>query len=245
MSRTTVDDWKKIGDSEPFFGVLSAEKFLSANLTEEIIEQIYASGKRDIDFVVDILTATQGEFAPAVGLDVGCGVGRLTCPMASHCGRVIGLDVSPGMIAQARREVARRRLDNIVFAEGVDQLPRVDWINSYIVFQHIVPREGYALLAGLLDLLNPGGFLSVQITYAHDSRDRTILDKDVAAYRFDGETMTVLATASPVVGQMSMYDYDMNRVLFDLARRGLTRLTLHATDHGGAHGFWIFGRRDG
>ena len=36
-------------------------------------------------------------------LDVGCGTGNLTAEIAGHCGRIVGVDSSPQMIEQARR----------------------------------------------------------------------------------------------------------------------------------------------
>jgi SAM-dependent methyltransferase len=49
-------------------------------------------------------------------LDVGCGIGRLGAALSPRVAEVIGLDVSPGMIAQARRRCAG--LANLRFAVG-------------------------------------------------------------------------------------------------------------------------------
>ena len=42
----------------------------------------------------------------AAVLDLGCGMGRVAAALAPHCRTVLGLDVSPGMIAEARRRHA-------------------------------------------------------------------------------------------------------------------------------------------
>ncbi|WP_158746645.1 class I SAM-dependent methyltransferase [Acidisphaera sp. L21] len=36
-------------------------------------------------------------------LDFGCGIGRIAEALAPHCHSILGLDVSPGMISEARR----------------------------------------------------------------------------------------------------------------------------------------------
>ncbi|HEY8612964.1 MAG TPA: methyltransferase domain-containing protein [Roseomonas sp.] len=36
-------------------------------------------------------------------LDLGCGIGRVSVALAGHCRSVLGLDVSPGMVAEAHR----------------------------------------------------------------------------------------------------------------------------------------------
>jgi hypothetical protein len=39
---------------------------------------------------------------------------------------------------------------------------------------------------------------------------------------------------------MSMFDYDLGRVLALMTMRGCGPFWLEPTDHGGVHGFWIF-----
>jgi SAM-dependent methyltransferase len=43
-------------------------------------------------------------------LDVGCGIGRWSCRLAARGARVTGIDLSPTMIAEARRRAASRGL---------------------------------------------------------------------------------------------------------------------------------------
>ncbi|WP_020418225.1 class I SAM-dependent methyltransferase [Amycolatopsis sp. ATCC 39116] len=49
--------------------------------------------------VFDLLAA---EFPLGRVLDLGCGTGQLTVPMAARAGAVIGMDPSPDMLAHAR-----------------------------------------------------------------------------------------------------------------------------------------------
>jgi trans-aconitate methyltransferase len=244
MARDTNLDWQKIGSSEPWWGVLTAEKFLKANLTPAVIEEFYQTGVREIREIAEYLADRFDVFRPMVGLDFGCGPGRLAFAMGPYCQSVIGFDISPAMLAEAERRKTAGGVSNVHFQSDLHETQRVDWINSYIVFQHIAPRVGLPILEGLLQRLNLGGFISIQLTYFHDSRHLTEVTRDVAAYTFDGERMKVLADASLELGAMEMYDYDLNSVFRLLDRYGLGDVQVRQTDHGGCHGVWLFGRKD-
>lgn len=51
-------------------------------------------------------------------LDVACGPGACTLAFAERCGRAVGLDPSPELIARAREEAARRGAANVAFTVG-------------------------------------------------------------------------------------------------------------------------------
>jgi SAM-dependent methyltransferase len=242
MARDTEDDWKTIGESEPWFGVLSAPKFLSANLTEQAKADFYDQGVSEIDWVLSNIEAQDPSFAPRTGLDFGSGLGRLSFAMATKCAQVTGIDIAPGMRAEAERQRVERGIQNVQFLETAPQGQSFDWINSYIVLQHIVPAKGYEILRELLGSLAPGGWTSIQLTFAHDYRDLTSLQRDTYAFAYDGERAVALEFRHTPVGEMSMYDYDMNKVLFIFARAGIGTIKLVHTDHGGVHGFWIFAK---
>ncbi len=53
--------------------------------------------------IVDWLVAAGLARAGTRVLDVGCGIGRIAAGLAPHVGSVLGLDVSPGMVAEAQR----------------------------------------------------------------------------------------------------------------------------------------------
>lgn len=243
MARDTSADWEAIGAKEPWFGVLSAPEFLQQNLTEEAKNKFYELGRRDVAEVVDTLQTHFPPFAPKIGADFGSGLGRLTFAMATHCESVYGIDLSRGMRDEAAHQAETRGFANVSFVPSLPSDVSVDWINSYIVMQHILPRTGYDILRNLLASLNPRGHVSIQVTFAHDIRDTSTLLRDILSWRFDGETMTTIEERGYAPGEMSMYDYDMNKVLMLAARAGIRELFLRHTDHGGVHGFWIFGRK--
>ena len=244
MVRDTEEDWKMLGDTEPWYGVLSAPEYLKQNINDEAKEKFYAHGRSDIAWVKDALEGHFSPFDPVTAIDLGSGLGRLSFPMAKVCsGTVYGVDISPGMRAEAERQAGSRGVANVRFVETLHDDVMVDWVNSYIVMQHILPRFGYKILENSLKHLSVGGHVSIQLTFAHDERNFEMLRRDINAWRFDGETLTTLESREHCTGEMSMYDYDMNRILLMFARYGVRDMLLSFTDHGGAYGFWVLGRK--
>ncbi|PSQ17906.1 SAM-dependent methyltransferase [Halobacteriales archaeon QS_8_69_26] len=61
-----------------------------------------------------------------VVLDLGAGTGAIGLALAPDCARVVGRDVSEGMLAQAREKADERGLSNVDFAEGSFREPAID-----------------------------------------------------------------------------------------------------------------------
>lgn len=229
-------DWERIAASEAFFGVLTADKYRAAQLTPERIAEFYATGDADISWVIDTF-ARVFAVAPKSGtaLDIGCGVGRLARAMRRHATKVIGYDVSDSMLALARQHAG----------EGVEYVTAFpggpfDWINSFVVLQHIEPPEGITLLKRALGGLAPGGFASIQVTaWRTDHMLPTGLRKLKRAAHF----ALARAGARPAEALIQMHDYDLTDVIRAFVEAGIEEQHLVHTDHGGHHGVWVFGRK--
>ena len=65
--------------------------------------------RRDVAFWQRLATAADGGV-----LELGCGTGRISLPVAKHGVALTGIDRSAPMLARARRRVARARLDGRV-----------------------------------------------------------------------------------------------------------------------------------
>jgi SAM-dependent methyltransferase len=234
--RDTDADWRALGDSQPYWGVLSNDAFLRENITPETIEAFYACGRPYIDEIVGRLEAATGAKPSGRGLDFGCGVGRLTEAMAEHVDEVVGLDISPGML-----DVARRRGGRATYLQALPEGMTFDWINSFIVFQHIPPDRGEAILADLLGRLNPDGAISLQFAVW---RDEALQWPKTTGWRSAfGSFRRRRWVASLPVGHIEMYDYDLSRLLRRLNEGGVEEMSLVSTHHDGHHGVIILGRR--
>jgi SAM-dependent methyltransferase len=107
--------------------------------------------------------------AKATILDLGCGIGRLTLPLARAFQAVtfIGLDLSPNMVTTARTSAKQHGQRNVRFLTGDGRtlpktLPRLAGAFSVLTFQHVPleAQEGY--VKALSAKLEPGGALCLQ-----------------------------------------------------------------------------------
>ena len=169
----TDKDWEKFGRDDPYFGVLTDEKFRQSNLTEENKEEFFQSGADYIDAVFKkIRQHIDPDFTVRKALDFGCGVGRLVIPLANMAEEVTGIDVSDSMLKEAGENCAARSLNNVSLVSSDDNLSQLggtfNFIHSYIVFQHIPVERGERIFKRLIEHLEIGGVGVVQFTYAKD-----------------------------------------------------------------------------
>lgn len=237
--RDTDHDWSEIGKNEPYFGVITHDRFKRNALNEAAIEDFFATGRGDIEYQFGRMRALHPDFEPRSALDFGCGVGRLTRPLAALTGDAVGVDISPGMLAEARRQP----VDGASF---VDTIPdrQFGWVVSLIVLQHIPPQRGYEIVDNLLRAVASGGGITLQITYG-----RTALHERSAGARLvidDGEVWPargIKNEASVARGRMIMYDYDLSRIIGLFYLNGLSQINLDHTDHGGIIGVTLYARQ--
>jgi SAM-dependent methyltransferase len=235
--RDTDSDWRAMGEHEPYFGVLMHPRFRVAALTPEAIEEFYASGREQVNRLVDALKRCWPDFSPKHAVDFGCGAGRLSLAMLDHADEVTGIDVAPGMLAAAakRAESVGRKLNL-----SHDIPATADWVSSLIVFQHIPPRRGLVFLDQLLAALPIGGFASLQFTL---HRVPTLLPAlDVNWVRFDGDRAEVVGRDHEE--NVGMYDYDAGAILARYFGAGLTDPRLIRVEYNGIIAAHFLGRRN-
>ena len=113
-------------------------------------------------------------------LDLGCGIGRMAMALAPHARSVLALDVSAGMVAEARRRTAGLPHIRVEQTRGTDLdfLPQaaLDLVLATDSFPYIV-QSGLALrhVQGAARALRPGGALVIlNLSYrGDDALDRT------------------------------------------------------------------------
>jgi SAM-dependent methyltransferase len=120
--------------------------FIATEREEWDLESFLESGRKTIAELREAVGAEVG-FGGEVALDLGCGVGRISFALAEHFDRVIGIDVSEGMIADANRLKNVLGLTSMEFISNDGQdLSMIhsrscDLVFSYIMFQHIPNRK--------------------------------------------------------------------------------------------------------
>ncbi|MGH1570457.1 class I SAM-dependent methyltransferase [Methylobacterium sp. P31] len=114
------------------------------------------------------LTAVIRAWAQPAGrriVDYGCGIGRVAIALAGEAGTVLGLDLSAGMIAEARRRAGSR--SNLAFAQNADGLcPVADGAVDLLVvvdsLPYVVQAEALeTFMAEAARVLSAGGDLLV------------------------------------------------------------------------------------
>ncbi|MGH8123534.1 MAG: class I SAM-dependent methyltransferase [Rudaea sp.] len=167
----TNKDWENWGRDDPYFGVLTQEEFHAVNMSEANHRAFFRSGEEHITSLLDkIRSRFDATFSPGATLDFGCGVGRLLIPLARRSGHATGVDISPSMLAEAHRNCERMQAQIVDLIGSDDCLSKVqgefDLVNSHIVFAHISPRRGHAIIKAMASKVRPGGFIAVQVLYS-------------------------------------------------------------------------------
>src|ERR1700757_4944418 len=70
--------------------------------------------------VIDALSGAFKLTRPDVTVDLGCGTGQLTLPMARQVRAVIGMDAEPDMLEHARRAARDADVRNVTWMLGAD-----------------------------------------------------------------------------------------------------------------------------
>ena len=126
--------------------VASWDKHGSANLTTVTAAVIAVAGVQPGDAVVDL----------------GAGNGQVSLPLATHGARVLGVDVSPGMVSVLRSEARRRGLPTLeaisMPIEDLD-LPAgsIDVVVSSYALHHLRDPDKAKLVQAAARWLRPGG----------------------------------------------------------------------------------------
>jgi SAM-dependent methyltransferase len=116
-------------------------------------------------------------------LDLGTGTGALALALADDAARVVGRDISEGMLDEARRKADERGLTNVAFGEGRFRQPGydgpVDVVVSNFAMHHLSDaekREAIGTIAGL----EPRRFVLGDVTFFGDSDpDSAVYDPEV------------------------------------------------------------------
>ena len=121
--------------------------------------------RRDVGFWQDMARRTGGTI-----LELGCGTGRVTLPVARAGARIIGVDRSEEMLAYARRRARRAKLNNLSLVRAdIRQLPfqrsQFDLVMApYGILQSLVRESDLkAALISVAGVLRRGGLFGLDL----------------------------------------------------------------------------------
>jgi SAM-dependent methyltransferase len=246
----TDKDWEKWGATDPYFGVISSEKFRKDSLDAGAKAEFFASGSEHVERVLRLIREHfDPAFQPRTALDFGCGVGRLVLPLAARTERTLGVDVSPSMLAEAAANASAAGVTNVAFALSDDALSNVadrySLIHSYIVFQHIPWARGRTLIQQLADRVEAGGVLAIHLFTATSAPK---LVRAVVRLRYALPPLNWMRNAlkgRPLFEPpMQLNVYDLPTVLADLKARGFdTPVCIDEPAFEGFTGVFLLARR--
>ncbi len=150
-------DWEAFGAADPLWAVYSDRKAKGSKWDPA---EFFATGVEEIRALMSFLDARSIAVVPGRALDFGCGVGRLTQPLADHFAKVCGVDIAASMLDAARRYNTKSDRCEFVLNQEPDLAAfdpeSFDFIYSNIVFQHMSPDLTRRYLREFLRVLRPG-----------------------------------------------------------------------------------------
>ena len=200
--------WEGLGDKRPFYSVLTEERYLPAHIRDSE-PQFWASGQIEVDQLTDYLRSIgYVSCKDMTVLEYGCGVGRMTVPLAAIAKEVIAYDISEPLLKLARKRAAALGRTNIRMVALGDRLPAAfepcDLFYSKIVLQHNPPPLIAYLLRALIRSLRRNGVGIFQVTTY------------CVGYRFDLRS----ALQSPQHAEMEMHCYPQTDLFALIAEEG-------------------------
>lgn len=240
--------WEYFGETNPYFAVSTFDKFKKENLDEVALEDFFESGERYVERIWrEIENNFLPDFQPRRAIDFGCGVGRITLPLAKRCETVFGIDISENMLKEARQNSQKLDLNNAKFVKGDDDLSEVsgefDFIHSFIVFQHIKPDLGEAIFKKFVEMLSKGGIGALHFTYFNS---QSSLMQKIRA-RFYREFPWTHKLRNFLRGRnehfIQMYFYNINRLLLILQENDCHKCQIRFSHHGAEGAVLFFQKR--
>ncbi len=170
--------WTHLGINRPHFSVLTYPQFLPENLSGSINE-FWERGEQDAGRLERILDRHECfPLARKTCVEFGCGIGRVTIPLARRFAWVHGYDISPAHLSLAEKHAGEEAINNVSLhlcsETFLEALHECDVFYSVIVFQHNPPPLISGLVRNALRSLKSGGIAVFQVpTYKKGYRFKT------------------------------------------------------------------------
>jgi 2-polyprenyl-3-methyl-5-hydroxy-6-metoxy-1,4-benzoquinol methylase len=237
----TAEDWEELARREPYFAVLTHDDLLGVQSSDVATTSFFETGEEDVASLLAAIASVRGREVPIkAALDFGCGVGRLTLPLARRAERVVACDIAPTMLVHARENAEKAGLHNVTFVESRELAlmldHQFDLICSLLVLQHIPPSTGYEIIRTLLRLLAPGGIAALHLTFERPGGSLRRLARAARANsRFVHRAVSAIRHEKPLP-YMQMNEYDERILKRDIETAGAHIISRFPTRHGDTTG---------
>lgn len=157
-------NWNAFGQDDPLWAILTQEG-LKGNKWNE--KDFFNTGKETIQHIFEFLHRLNVRVHYGSALDFGCGVGRLSQPLALRFEQVSGVDIAASMIDLAVRhnQYPDRCTYYLNTVNNLNQFDneQFDFILSLLVLQHMKPEYAKNYIKEFVRILKPGGILFFQL----------------------------------------------------------------------------------
>ena len=230
--------WEVYGEKNPYFGVVSVERFQQENLNEETLNDFFQTGEDYVERIWEEIEENLiKNFRPNRALDFGCGVGRLTIPIAKRSEKTVGMDISEQMLKESENNCQKFDVKNAEFELSDETLSKVsgefDFVHTFIVLQHINPKIGVGIFRRMVEMLADGGIGVLHVQYANmiSSSTQKIRNK---IYRY---LPFIYSLRNIIVNQKNeplipLYQYDLNTLLQILQTNDCHNCLVRFSRHG-------------
>jgi SAM-dependent methyltransferase len=239
--------WKKWGRVDPYYAVLTSPEYHRQEIDRHR-NDFFELGESSASALANNFQRFFGAQLHGRALDFGCGPGRVLVALAHRCESVVGVDISPDMLKEARRNCDGFGISNVAFAESNDTLSNVsgtfDFVHSHLVLQHIPVKRGLAIADRLLGLVNPGGLAMLHFSV---ERQLSWARKPVYAIKHNVPLglnfFNVLQRKPWNYPAMEMNNYPPGRILAAFQAHGFADVVTIPEQHPTAFTLHFYGRK--
>ena len=192
--------WERFALLDPLWAVWTDPRFKGRRWKPEAF---YRIGERELAWLMKRLEHGGHQFPRGAALDFGCGVGRLTRPLARRFERVVGLDISATMLAFAKIYTTETNVEYVLSLSSrlaACKTRSFDFVLSRNTLQHMAPGIIAGYLSELVRVVSDSGLLVFQLPSTRKS-DGT-----------DSAEWAPLGTGEDAEGYPRMDMYGMERV---------------------------------
>ena len=154
------------------------------------------------DLVIEHANPTSDD----VVLDLGTGTGAIALALAGEAGRVVGRDVSEGMLAEAREKAAAGNIENVAFGTGRFREPSYDGpadvVVSNFAMHHLNDDEKREAVAVVADYEPQAFVLGDLMFFGEPDPDERFYDPELDDPATVGTLVETLTDAGFVVTEV-------------------------------------------
>jgi SAM-dependent methyltransferase len=157
-------EWEELASVDPLWAILTSSERLGGGWE---LAEFFETGEAEVSQMLKVADDLGEPVRREQALDFGCGVGRLSRPLAERFRECVGIDISEGMVKLAG-ELNDDRPNCRFFVNAAPDLGLLesesfDLVYSTLVLQHMPSVEMVEAYVGeFLRILRPGGLAVFQ-----------------------------------------------------------------------------------